>query len=127
MNRLFLAGILLGSLLAFTNASVSMRGDDPDIQGKITQISRATAQEERRMIGNVMVEADMKDAKVDKANLIITGKTRIFKKQGEELVQATFEDLKVEQTVKARFVEGPTIMIYPLRVEVSEVVILKSE
>jgi hypothetical protein len=122
-----LAGIIAGFLLAITWVPVRVRGDDPDIRGKITQIHRATAEEGRGIIGSLMVEADQKDAKVDRANLIITDKTRILKKQGEERVQATFEDLKVEQTVEAWFAEDPTVMIYPLRVKASEIVILKSE
>jgi hypothetical protein len=127
MNSVMLAGILLGFLLVFTYAPLSLTEKHPDIRGKITQIRRATAQEEGRIIGAVMVEADKKDAKVDKANLIITGKTRILKEQGEERVEATFEDLRVEETIEARFVEGPTVMIYPLQVAASEIVILNSE
>jgi hypothetical protein len=64
---------------------------------------------------------------VDKASLIITDETRILKEEGEKRERGTFEDLKVEQTVEARFVEGPTIVIYPLRVKASEIVILKSQ
>lgn len=63
---------------------------------------------------------------MDKANLIITGKTRILKAQGDERLQATFEDLKLGETVEARFVEGPTVMMYPLQVAASEIVILNS-
>ena len=126
MNRLMWFGIVTGCLLAFTSVSLSVRADDPDIRGKITQIHRPTDQE-KSIIGTVMVEADKKDAKVDKANLIVTDETRILKEQGEERVQATFDDLKVDQRVEARFVEGPTIMIYPLRVKASEIVILRSQ
>ena len=124
MKRILLAGILLGSFLAFIAATPNAADSDPDIRGKITLIRRATAEEGSRIIGRVMVEADKKDAKVDKANLIVTGKTRILKQQGEEHVPATFEDLKVGETVTGRFMEGPTVMMYPLQVEASEIVIL---
>ena len=124
MNRIILAAILLGSFLTLTYAPSDAMGGDPDLRGKITKIQRATAEGEGRIIGTVMVKADQRDAKVDKANLIITAKTRILKEQGEEQVQATFEDLKVGDTVEARFVEGPTVMMYPLRVAASEIVIL---
>lgn len=127
MNRLVLAGIIVGSLLAFACVPLTVQADDPDIRGKITQIHRATDQEKNRIIGTVMVEAEKKDAKVDKANLTVTDETRILKEQGEERVSATFEDLKVDQRVEARFVEGPTIMIYPLQVKASEIVILKTQ
>jgi hypothetical protein len=127
MNRLMLAGIIVSSLLALTYAPLSVRVADPDIRGKITQIHRTTDKKENGIIGTVMVEAEKKDGKVDKASLIITDETRILKEEGEKRERGTFEDLKVEQTVEARFVEGPTIMIYPLRVKASEIVILKSQ
>jgi hypothetical protein len=47
--------------------------------------------------------------------------------RGEERVQATFEDLTVGTTVAAQFVEGPTIMIYPLQIAASEILIIHSE
>lgn len=126
MNRLILVGVLLGFLSAFTYAPSSATDGNPDLRGKVTKVQRATAEERSSIIGTVMVEADKKDAKVDKANLMITGKTRILKEQGEERVQATFEDLKVGETVEARFVEGPTVLMYPLQVAASEIVILNS-
>jgi len=73
-----------------------------------------------------MVESEDKTAKIDKANLIITDKTRIFKEQNDKRVEATFEELKIGQLVDAQFVEGPTIMIYPLQVAAAEIVILNA-
>lgn len=107
--------------------SQSMAIDDHNIRGKITKIEPARTEDQRRMIGIVMVETDDQEASVDKANLIVTSKTRLFKMRGEERVPAKFEDLKVGATVAARFAEGPTIMIYPLRVEASEIVIIHSD
>jgi hypothetical protein len=78
------------------------------------------------MLGTIMVETEDKTAKVDKANLIITDKTRILRQEDDKRVQATFEDLKVGQLVEAEFVEGPTIMIYPLQVAAAEIVILNA-
>jgi hypothetical protein len=100
--------------------------DDHDIRGKITKTQPARTEDKERMIGMVMVESDENEPKVDKANLIVTSKTRIFKMRAKERVQATFEDLKIGSTVAARFVKGPTIMIYPLQVEASEIVIIQS-
>jgi hypothetical protein len=65
----------------------------------------------------------IKTAKVDKANLIITESTRIIKEQDHNRVDVTFDDLKIGQLVEAQFVEGPTVMIYPLRVEAAKIVI----
>jgi hypothetical protein len=94
--------------------------------GKITKIRRASAEEERRIVGTVMVESDERDAKLDKANLIVTDKTRILKELDDKRVEAAFENLKVGQQVQAEFVEGPTIMIYPLQVAAAEIVILNN-
>jgi hypothetical protein len=122
MNRFMSAAVLFVLLV-----SPSMALDDHNIRGKITKIQPARTEDKGRMIGMVMVESDEKEANVDKANLIVTSKTRIFKMRGEERVQVTFEDLKIGTTVAARFVEGPTIMIYPLQVAASEILIMDSE
>jgi hypothetical protein len=121
MNRCMSAAVLFALLVP------SMAIDGHNIRGKVTKIQRARTEDQGRMIGMVMVEADEKQATVDKANLIVTSKTSIFEMRGEERVPATFEDLKVGATVTARFVEGPTIMIYPLQVAASEIVILNSD
>jgi|SRR4030095_16316360 hypothetical protein len=119
MNRFISAAVLF--VLLFQSMAI----DGANIRGKITKIQRARTEDQDRMIGMVMIEADEKQSNVDKANLIVTNKTRIFEMRGEERVPATFEDLKVGATVTARFVEGPTIMIYPLQVAASEIVIIE--
>jgi hypothetical protein len=124
--RVILTALLLGLLLVLLSSGSIAKGDHVDIRGRITRIWRASAENESRMIGTVLVESEDKAAKVDKANLIITEKTRIFKEQDGKRVQETFEDLNLGQLVEAEFVEGPTIMIYPLQVEASEIVILSS-
>ena len=74
----------------------------------------------------MFVEANEKDAKVEKADLIITDETRIRRKQGDSEIEATFEQLKVGDEIEAIFVEGPIVMIYPMRVAVSEMLIVKT-
>jgi hypothetical protein len=118
--------VLFGALLSCTSLPATIDLDRADIHGKITKIHRASAEDERRIIGTVMVESDEREAKVDKANLIVTDKTRILRKQGDKRIKAAFEDLEVGQQVEAEFVEGPTIMIYPLQVAAAEIVILNS-
>ena len=120
----FMSAAAIGLLLL---VSPSMAIDDHNIRGKITKIQPARTEDQKRMIGIVMVETNDQEASVDKANLIVTSKTRLFEMRGEERVPAKFEDLKVGATVTARFAEGPTIMIYPLRVEASEIVIIHSD
>ncbi len=112
--------------LAFTYApSSGVESSDVDIRGTITRIRRASAEDESRLIGTVLVERDKEaNANPDKANLIVTNETRIFEQRGEERRQAAFEDFKVGDVVEAQFVEGPTVMMYPLQVGASEIVIL---
>jgi hypothetical protein len=123
MNRLIMSAALLFVLLV----SPSLAIDGYNIRGKITKIQAARTEDKGRMIGMVMVEADDKQASVDKANLIVTSKTRIFEIRGEERVPATFEDLRIGTTIAARFVQGPTIMIYPLQIAASEILIIHSD
>lgn len=125
MHRILLTVLLLASSL-FVSATSNAARNDPDICGTITNIHRASGETEDRFVGTVLVEAQEKTSKVDKANLIITRKTRILREQDGKRVQATFEDLKVGQLVEAQFAEGPTIMIYPLQVVATEIVILNA-
>ena len=127
MNRVKLVGFLIVALsLAFASVpSSGMESSDVDIRGTITRISRASAEDKGRFIGTVLVEGDKKvNASLDKANLIITNETRIFEQRGDERLRASFEDPKVGDVVEAQFVEGPTVMMYPLQVGASEIVIL---
>jgi hypothetical protein len=125
MEKIVLTVLLSTSLLFCVSAVSNADGSHPDIRGRIMDIRRAPAEAEDR-IGTVLVESEDKTAKIDKANLIITDKTRILKVQDDKRVQATFEDFKTGQLVEAKFVEGPTIMIYPLQVAAAEIVILNA-
>lgn len=124
MNRV--VAVLFGALLSCAFMPATINVNRADIQGKITRIRRTSTEDKGRIIGRVMVESDERDAKVDKADLIVTDKTRILKKQDDKRIEATFEDLEVGQQVEAEFVEGPTIMIYPLQVAAAEIVILNN-
>jgi hypothetical protein len=126
MKKYMLAGMILWSFLCFMVAPANSTPDSPDIRGTITKIQRAEDKDESRILGTVLVEANEKDAKIDKANLIITDETRVRRKQGDKEVEATFEQLNVGDEIEARFVEGPTLMIYPLRVAASDILIVKS-
>lgn len=121
--KLFLVGLLLLGLLALPPKSKVGTLMKPDIRGKITEIRRATENEER-FIGTVLVEAD-KNSSVDRANLIVTPKTCIFKQQDGKRVQIGFDELKVGERLEASFVEGPVVMMYPLQVAAAEIVILE--
>jgi hypothetical protein len=126
MEKIVLTILLSASLLLYVSAVSNADASHPDIRGRITKIRPPSTEGERRLPGTVMVEAEDKTDKVDKANLIITDKTRILKQQEDKRVEATFDDLKVGQLVEAQFVEGPTIMIYPLQVEAAEIAILSA-
>jgi hypothetical protein len=128
MFRVKLIGALIVALsLVFTYAQPNGMGrnEGVDIRGTITSIRRASSEDKDRFIGTVLVEGDRKaNQSLDKANLIIKKETRIFERRDDERRQASFEDLRVGDVVEAKFVEGPTIMIYPLQVAASEIVIL---
>ena len=118
--------IVIAVLILAVTSPLSATGDGGvDIRGRITNIRRASAADEGRFIGTVLVEADNKaNESLDKANLIVTGETRIVEQRSDERRRVTFEDLTVGDMVEARFVEGPTTMMYPLQVGAAEIVIL---
>jgi len=123
--RILLTALLFGSFVFCTPAASHAIGD-PDIRARITNIRRSSAEDEERMMGTIMVESEETNAKLDKANLIITAKTLIFREQDGKRVRATFEDFKMGQLIEAQFVDGPTVMIYPLQVAAAEIVILNN-
>ena len=125
MQRI-LSTVVAFSFLLLCLTVTSIAESHADIRGTITKVRPGSADEKSRYVGMVMVEAEDKTAAVDQANLIITDKTRILKREDDKRVQATFEELKVGQLIEAQFVEGPTIMIYPLQVAASEIVILRT-
>ena len=126
MEKIVLTVLLSASMLFCVSVVSNADDNRADIRGRVTKIRRASAEAEQRLRGTVMVEAEDKNAKVDKANLIITDRTRILKEQDDKRIPATFEELNIGQLVEAEFVEGPTIMIYPLQVAVAEIVILNA-
>ena len=122
-------GIVLTALLfgfVFCTPATSHVIGDPDIRARITNIRRSSAEDEERMMGTIMVESEETNAKLDKANLIITAKTLIFREQDGKRVRVTFEDFKIGQLIEAQFVDGPTVMIYPLQIAAAEIVILNN-
>ena len=123
--RILLTALLFGSFVFCTPVTSHTIGDS-DIRARITNIRRSSAEDEERMMGTIMVESEETNAKLDKANLIITAKTLIFKEQDGKRVRATFEDFKIGQLIEAQFVDGPTVMIYPLQVAAAEIVILNN-
>lgn len=127
MNSFRLVGVIVMVLsLAFTHATlVGVGSRRVDIRGEITKIHQASSEDQGRVIGAILVEGDKKaNEHLDQANLIVTGDTRIFAQQGDRRLRVRFEDLGVGNTVEAQFVEGPTIMTYPLQVEAAEIVVL---
>ena len=123
-----LVGFMAAALsVAFTYAqtAAAVRGDDVDMRGTITRTHRAGAEGRGRLIGTVLVERGEKAGDgVDKANLMITAETRIYVRRGGKRRRAAFADLRVGDVVEARFVDGPTVMMYPLQVGASEIVVL---
>jgi hypothetical protein len=64
------------------------------------------------------------DTESERAVLVVTKTTHVFRQAGGKAVRARFEDLKVGQRVQATFTPGPRIMIYPPRAAAEEITIL---
>ena len=124
MYKMISLVLLTASLSLGLSATSPIDYNHAGMRGKITKIRRASTEAEHRMVGMITVETEDETAEVDKANLIITDKTRILKEQHGKRVAVTFGELKIGQLAEAQFVDGPTIMIYPLQVAAEEIVIL---
>ncbi len=128
MNVFQLSGLhILVLFLAFTSPLTEVQQGGVDIRGRVTKIRRTSVEKESKIIGTVLVEGDKKVNKsLDQANLIVTNKTRLFLQRGEQRLRARFEDLKVGDTVEAKFIKGPTFLIYPLQVGAAEILIMNT-
>ena len=115
------ATLALALLSACSNDSDAAPGaNDPDIRGVITSISDGTGD----VIGSVRIEGTIdEDTTYDKAVVRVEGDTLLFRQVGSAMMEITFADLTVGQTVEAWFT-GPIAESYPVQVKASQIVIV---
>ena len=113
-----LALALLGSCTSGGDATPT--SGDPDIRGVITSITDGSGD----VIGSVRIEdAIDQDTEYDKAVVRVESDTRILLQAGNAMMEVTFGDLMVGQTVEAWFT-GPVAESYPVQVKASQIVIV---
>ncbi len=113
-----LAMLLLSACTSDSDAATGTIG--PDIRGAITSITLGSGD----VIGSVRIEGTIDDdTSYDKAIVRVEGDTKIFRHDGEQLIEATFADLAVGQTVEAWFT-GPVAESYPVQAKASQIVIV---
>jgi hypothetical protein len=117
----FAIGLALAILAACSNGGDAAPGpSDPDIRGVITSLSDGSGD----VVGSVRIEGDIaQDTTYDKAVVRVEGDTRILRQVGDAMMEVTFADLSVGQTVEAWFT-GPVAESYPVQVKASQIVIV---
>ena len=115
------AGLALVLLSACTSdGDAAPAADGPDIRGVITSITAGSGD----VTGSVRIEGAIdQDTAYDKAVVRVEGDTRIFRQAGDAMMEVTFSDLTVGQTVEAWFT-GPVAESYPVQVKASQIVIV---
>ncbi len=115
------AGLALALLAACTNGGdAAPSPSDPHIRGVITSISDGSGD----VVGSVRIEGDIaQDTTYDKAVVRVEGDTLLFRQAGNAMMEVTFADLTVGQTVEAWFT-GPVAESYPVQVKASQIVIV---
>ena len=120
--------ILMANILLIHTASFSQEGNqlpraEPDIRGVVTKVLKVPPQgpiQSRsdvatNTIGTILIEENPDENWGSaKARMRITNKTKIFKRLGQDLGPATFDELKIRQRVEAWFV-GPVAESYPVQ------------
>ena len=114
------AGLLLALLSACTSdGDAAPASGDPDIRGIITSITAGSGD----VVGSVRIEGAIdQDSAYDKAVVRVESDTQIFRQAGNALMEVTFGDLTVGQTVEAWFT-GPVAESYPVQAKASWIVI----
>ncbi len=115
------AALALALLGACTSDGDAAPGpNDPDIRGVITSISDGSGD----VVGSVRIEGMIdEDTTYDKAVVRVEGDTLLFRQVGNAMMEVTFADLTVGQTVEAWFT-GPVAESYPVQVKASQIVIV---
>jgi hypothetical protein len=88
MDKIVIMIVMSAWLLSSVSVVSKVDRYHGDMRGTITEIRNSDDAKQR--LGSIMVEADDKNAKVDKANLIITDKTRILKEQDGKVFRQIF-------------------------------------
>ena len=114
-------GLALALLAACTNGGdAAPSPSEPDIRGVITSITDGSGD----VVGSVRSEGDIaQDTAYDKAVVRIEGDTRILRQVGNAMMEVTFADLTVGQTVEAWFT-GPVAESYPVQVKASQIMLV---
>ena len=115
------AGLALALLGACTSGGdTAPTSGDPDIRGVITSITDGSGD----VIGSVRIEGAIdQDTAYDKAVVRVESDTRILLQAGNAMMEVTFGDLMVGQTVEAWFT-GPVAESYPVQAKASQIVIV---
>ncbi len=121
MALALVAALALVILAACTSDGDAAPADDgPDIRGAITSITAGSGD----VIGSVRIEGAIdQDTAYDKAVVRVESDTQILRQAGNALMEVTFSDLTVGQTVEAWFT-GPVAESYPVQVKASQIVIV---
>ena len=114
------AGLLLALLSACTSdGDAAPASGDPDIRGVITSITAGSGD----VVGSVRIEGAIdQDTSYDKAVVRVESDTQIFRHASNAMMEVTFGDLTVGQTVEAWFT-GPVAESYPVQAKASWIVI----
>ena len=114
------AGLLLALLSACTSdGDAAPASGDPDIRGVITSITAGSGD----VVGSVRIEGAIdQDTSYDKAVVRVESDTQIFRHASNAMMEVTFGDLTVGQTVEAWFF-GPVAESYPVQAKASWIVI----
>ncbi len=119
---LALAAALAVALLAAcsSDGDAAPSPKDPDIRGVVTSITDGSGS----VLGTVRIEGPIDDdTSYEKAVVRVESDTRIIRPVGNAVMELTFADLKVGQTVEAWFT-GPVAESYPVQVKASLIAVL---
>jgi beta-N-acetylhexosaminidase len=110
--------VLAVSAPAFADEKVSIRG---------TPASVSPADEEGKkagVLGTILMEGRKdKDTEYDKAMVKVTRATKIYRRVGKDLKEASFDDLKPSVKMEIHF-QGPVSESFPVQATAGKIVIL---
>lgn len=125
MKVITLVIILVVLFMGVVYGAISATGSEKvDMDGNIIGICKEDLNNENHTQNSVLVQGIVTgNSKNQNVSITITRDTNIAYKQGNEVKNASFDDLKPGQNIQVRFT-GPIMQSYPPRIAASQIYIL---
>jgi hypothetical protein len=116
---------LLAGLIVLAVSAPALAEEKVSIRGTPASVSPADEEGKKAgVLGTILMEGRKdKDTEYDKAMVKVTRATKIYRRVGKDLKEASFDDLKPSVKMEVHF-QGPVSESFPVQATAGKIVIL---